>query len=88
MKTLLTVLFVLALATNVLAVDRTLTWQDNSTNESGFQIQSCPGVCTGASIWTTIGSTAANISTFKVLGVAAGTTTSFAVPPAIRLAIW
>ena len=79
MKTFIVALFLLLLAGTAQAVDRTLSWQDNSTTETGFQIQNCPGSCTNASIWATIGSTAANITTFKVLAVAPNTTTSYRV---------
>ena len=79
MKTLLTCLFVIALSTSAFAVDRTLTWQDNSNNETGFIVQSCPGVCTNASVWTQIAQTAAGIATYKVLNVAPGSTTSYRI---------
>ena len=61
------------------AVDRTLTWTDNSTNENGFIVQSCPGVCTNASTWTQLAQTAANVQTYRVLNIAAGSTTSYRV---------
>lgn len=79
----LSVLFILSVllfaAPAAHAVDRTLSWQDNSNNETGFIVQSCVGACTNASVWAQIGQVTANINTFKVLGVAPGSTTSYRV---------
>ncbi len=39
----------------------TLTWTDNSTNETGFKIERSPN---GASAWTLMGTVATNVSTY------------------------
>jgi len=40
----------------------TLTWKDNSSNESGFKVQRKPK--TGNNAWTTVGSVSASVVTY------------------------
>ena len=48
-----------------------LTWQDNSSNEDGFQVERCTGVgCTGFTPLTSVGS---NVRTYPDGGLTAGT---------------
>jgi len=48
-----------------------LTWTDNSTNETGFKIERSPDGATG---WTQLTTTAANVITYDNTGLSAGTT--------------
>lgn len=62
------------------AVDRTASWTDNSNNEQSFVLQSCPGTCTAQSpSWTDLATVLANATSFKIVGVKPGTTTSYRV---------
>lgn len=48
----------------------TLTWQDTSTNETGFRIERSAN---GSTNWTEIGTTSANVTTYPNTGLAAST---------------
>jgi Calcineurin-like phosphoesterase/Fibronectin type III domain len=54
-----------------------LTWTDNATNESGFQIQRCAGA--GCTNFQEIAETAANINAYSNTGLAANTTYRYRV---------
>jgi hypothetical protein len=47
-----------------------LTWNDNSTNETGFTLQRSPN---GSSGWTTIAALGANVRSYLNTGLQAGT---------------
>jgi titin len=53
-----------------------LNWRDNSGNETGFIIERTGG---GSSVWTTIATTGANITTYTDATVAPGTTYTYRV---------
>ena len=48
----------------------TLTWQDNSTDETGFKIERS---LDGSTNWTEIGSTGVNVVTYQDIGLAPST---------------
>src|SRR6266567_6112401 len=58
-------------ATAVSASQINLGWQDNSSNESGFNIQRAP---TSSGAWTQIGSVGAGATTYADTGLSASTT--------------
>jgi FtsP/CotA-like multicopper oxidase with cupredoxin domain len=74
-------------ATSAIAGTRrtvTVRWTDASTNETGFTVQRCNGVCTAASNWTTVGTVAAvagapNARTFSNTRLNRNTTYSYRV---------
>lgn len=82
MKKLFAALILLAIGIWVqpaLAVDRTATWIDNSSNEGFFTFQSCPGDCRTAGTWTTLQTLPANSKSYTVTGVPTNSTTSYRV---------
>jgi fibronectin type 3 domain-containing protein len=56
---------------NVDATDVTLTWQDNSDNETGFQIQRATS---SGGPWSVVGSVGANVTTYTDSGLSPSTT--------------
>jgi len=50
-------------------IGSTLTWKDNSDNETGFKIERKAGGCDTSNEWKQIGSTGADINTFADTGV-------------------
>lgn len=63
-------------ATIVSETEIDLSWSDNSTNEAGFKLERSKN---GGVDWTTVTSTAKDISSFKNTGLEAGTSYSFKV---------
>ena len=59
-----------AVATAASASTITLTWQDASTNETGFSVERSAN---GSSGWTQIGTTGANVTSYQSTGLAAST---------------
>lgn len=58
---------------------RTLTFQDNADNETGFQVERCPGDCSATGVWTVIGKLAPNVTTYTTPDMAAGSKWSYRV---------
>ncbi|OGW41370.1 MAG: hypothetical protein A2Y97_04945 [Nitrospirae bacterium RBG_13_39_12] len=56
-----------------------LTWKDNSTNESGFQIESKSGACDSANTWSQIAMKGVNITTYTNAGLTPSTVYSYRV---------
>lgn len=58
-----------------------LTWQDNTTGETGFRIFRCTGTSgsCGAADYTEIGSVASNITTYSDTGVTAATSYTYKI---------
>jgi serine protease len=64
-------------ATAASATQINLTWQDNSSDETGFKIERCQGAnCTNFAQLATVG---ANVTTYNNTGVAANTSYSYRV---------
>jgi len=55
-----------------LAGSATLNWTDNSTNESGFNIERKPGTCASTGAFAEIATVPANSTTYKDVGVTEG----------------
>jgi hypothetical protein len=67
----------LALPLEAIAGQLTLTWQDNSNNESNFDIQRCLG--TGCTTFSSLASVGANITTYVDTAVVEGSTYCYRV---------
>lgn len=63
-------------ATAVSTSQINLTWQDNSSNESGFRIERST---TAAGVWVQVGTVSANATSFDSTGLTPGTAYSFRV---------
>lgn len=50
-----------------------LTWTDNSTDETGFQVERAPDVAGAPGTWTTVGTVGANVTHYADTGLAAAT---------------
>jgi|GEM_PF-1971997 len=61
-----------------------LSWQENSNSETGFQIFRKSGACSSAGAWTELIALNANTSFFVNTGLATGTTYSYKVRAFIR----
>ena len=64
MRYILAVALVLC-AVPAFAATATLTWTDNSTNESGFNVQRKLEVCAGSGAWSDLAQVGANVTTYK-----------------------
>ena len=72
MRYVLAVLLVLV-AVPAFAATAVLTWGDNSTNETNFDIERKAELCTGTTgTWSVIGSVAANIVTYRDSAISEG----------------
>jgi len=70
---LLLLVGLLAFAPDAQAASATLTWQDNSANETAFDIERKSEACAGtAAPWAVLSTVAANVVTFKDLAVVEG----------------
>lgn len=77
MKVVILLLSSLLFAATVEAAQLTLTWTDNSTNETNFQVERCTGAsCTS---FTLIGAPGANVTTYVDSTVADATTYCYRV---------
>lgn len=56
-----------------------LSWQDNSNNETVFNIERKNGVCVGPSPWGEIATVPANVVTYSDMGLVEGTTFCYRV---------
>lgn len=56
-----------------------LTWEDKSSNETGFQIYRKSGGCSSTNSWGVIETTEGNITTYSNTGLSSGTTYSYKV---------
>ena len=65
------------LAASISGASVLLTWQDNSSNETGFYIERCEG--TGCTSFAGLGDTSANVSTYTDSSVAAKATYRYRV---------
>jgi len=73
MRYVLAIVFVLCSTVPSLAASATLTWQDNSANETAFDIERKSEACAGtAAPWAVLSTVAANVVTFKDLAVVEG----------------
>jgi hypothetical protein len=54
-----------------------LSWTDNSSNETGFEIYRKAGNCSSTNTWTLINTTAANAANFNNTGLTSGQTYSY-----------
>jgi hypothetical protein len=70
-----TLLLLALLALPALAADLTLTWSDNSMNETGFAIERAPtpATATAPTTWTEIARVPANTTTYRDTGLPEGT---------------
>ncbi len=84
-------------ATAVSSTQINLSWIDNSNNETGFQIQRKPGLCTSTDSWSLIKTTTANATFNSDTGLTSGTTYSYrtraiarssATPYAFGYSLW
>lgn len=58
-------------ATNISGTENSLSWTDNSSNETGFFIERAVGAPSG---WSVVGTTSANVTSFNDTGAAANQT--------------
>jgi|GEM_PF-4954642 len=63
-----------------------LSWTDNSTNETGFQVMRKAGNCASANAWVLIKTLAADTTAFSNTGLASGQTYSYQVRSYIQSA--
>jgi len=56
-----------------------LTWEDESSNETGFQIYRKSGNCSSTNSWSVIETTGGNITSYSNTGLSSGTTYSYKV---------
>jgi calcium-activated chloride channel regulator 3/4 len=54
-----------------------LSWTDNSSNETGFQVYRKAGDCASTNSWTLINTTGANVTSFNNTGLTSGQTYSY-----------
>lgn len=78
-KFLLAVLFVLLAATPVMAGNARLQWQDNSNNETVFNIERKNAVCASPLPWTEIATVTSNVITYNDVGLAEGASVCYRV---------
>lgn len=72
-------ILLLFLSSDVLAVQKVMTWKDNSNNELGFVVQVCPGTCIATSAgWKELIKVAADVGTL-IIDVADNTVVSYRV---------
>lgn len=77
MKFVIALVSSLLFAASVEAATLTLTWQDNSTNETGFQVERCTGAaCTNFAL---IGAPGLNVTTYVDSTLADATTYCYRV---------
>ena len=77
MRKLLFILLLLPLS--AFGASNVLTWDETSTNETGFRVERKAEACTGPGAFTEIGAVAANIVTFTDSGVVEGQTYCYRV---------
>lgn len=75
----LAVLVAVLLGGPAFAASATLTWTDNSTNETGFDIERKTEACTGSGPFTPIATVGMNVTTYKDLTVVEGVTYCYRV---------
>ena len=56
-----------------------LTWQDNSSNETSFQIYRKPGGCAAAGTWSLLKSAAVNAESYSDTSLVIGSTYAYKV---------
>jgi hypothetical protein len=56
-----------------------LSWTDNSSNETGFEVYRKAGNCASTNTWTLINTTAANATSFNNTGLTSGQTYSYRI---------
>jgi hypothetical protein len=76
MKKLITVLFALYACVVLSAAQFTLTWTDNSTNETGFTIERAPGL-NATTGWLVLNNVGANVTSYVDAGLPNDTSYSY-----------
>lgn len=71
-------------ATVVSSTQINLSWTDNSSNETGFQIQRKAGLCSSTNVWGLIATKVANVISHSHTGLVAGTTYSYRTRSIVR----
>jgi hypothetical protein len=79
MKNFLAGIVALLLSVPAFAASNVLTWDDMSTNETGFSVERKPEACTGLGAFGIIGSVAVNVNTFTDASVVEGVTYCYRV---------
>jgi hypothetical protein len=66
-------------ATAVSSAEINITWTDNSSNETGFQIEKKSGGCSSTNSWSRIATVGKNIKSYSNTGQSSGKTNSYRV---------
>lgn len=78
-KILLALLMVMVCATSVMAGSAKLAWQDNSSNETLFNIERKNAVCASPLPWAEIATVTANVVSYTDVGLAEGAVVCYRV---------